>query len=1359
MISTFILKYSCISSGQLLYLSASDPEIRVQLFASYIHNTLSVNDNGRQHLPTIFDRMTSEQVNSLIKTFISQIKFSNGRPEIEKVDAMCYWMSINVVETDLVKQFLTRIKSESKVILPLEIRQKLFFSVFSNDKMPSSLKQKVLDLVAEKDSSYLFDYPESLSVVASLSEYENDISIQKWLSSCHLSFRTIFYRQKTRNGPKTYTLSEGLEAVIVTYRQALTDIYKFNLSPPQKQKILMSIFSNFNYLTSEQAKFALLEIDFLRDRLDEYIHVSVILATQIINDRANYYSRVAFKNETIKMIIILITKFVRRASRQTALINCLVRSTKNDQVVNAYLLDQLPEHMNWRRFYLSYEAFCHIFYFFMDSNVITKFMERCVDSVFVFEGFSENEAQDMNTCRLEASYINCSIFLAFSQLIPNLPVPDRFSLRLLDKMIEHSDKIPINSPSLLQFLMAVILPRGVTSQTEGYRILVSIFGADALVDRKTEVVKKILEFLEKRHDFMNFSFSQRSDTFYPSFLNNLFKMASKDQITSSPILQVLHILCNWDNSKLEDLQLIASTELNDSSSLTIASCFSASCLNAHKNVVEMAFAALNRFPASFNLQILSNEVNGFNWISCAEKMIKWFTIIIPMWTEYFIPKLNFDVLEKIFNILLWVEDRGFLLSLFRAVDQSTVSHNKAQMKTLKSKLITLLGSQEYKERFQLLRSRPDFYEISSILRKWSSADDSLTTQIKSLPRSLLTGVPEVDDQNVIFLKNTFQTRLSILTKADILTTIEVLKEFIEDILILRSAHEIAHNFDLIDTFLTTIPRILTSRVTLSSLTSENQVSLLKTICELVILIEDELCFYSNPTVFNLLLELVIISSSKVTCSSPSYETKAIEVLLNLITSPVYQRMVIKMFSENLSGQTCLLPLNGFPSHFIQTPNIMIELFDSCMFKLDIFTKSSEVLDSNYFIRLFSLLTQISATDDKFITLFNFGAKMVNNAEIFSDNSFCSQLKDFTVQRKQQLIPNIAQFCITTDVIEWLYSLTTKNTMIMSVLGLIYSNKPKLFEELVQEKLSVKLQTFMNEVVQMEVLEKKKRVINDFLEKKPLPSVSDAVETITPADLLKTLSFYSKLDFTLLTDVKTADIFKSLNGLLIGLLEHLTIQNYEVVINVFPSIVAILTILFKHENTLFVGDLSVFRKFMKFSNVYLSKTTTKTKTNEKNMLNMNIDINIIHDIFFKFFDKLIDYTSSISNNIFILASDFELVRSTLHLRYLNTNKPVDILQFSALISKLLHDPNWGTYEKTTYSLFAHVINDYSCDSELNIITIIQSAFLHQLILLKSSTLTSRLDFKLILELMTSHALLSATEIEVLHQYINNFYSNQ
>lgn len=1160
------LKCYRISVAQSIYKAYKDPRLRAELFPSLIHYCFDQSNHGLVYDPKIFDGMSESTVDLLLKSFLNQTFYDTGVDKA-RIESFCYWMNMGLVSLSLAKHVVERVSEQRERSIGLKLSIVIIRAVFHQEKYATirTLTVELLFLNAAHSAIYspffmtriirgiadLFEKPEFVLALAKPSKHSEDL---------HYILLSENQR-RTRINSESLDLSDGIENVIENYNHALLEISSFSLSLERKTILLRSIYLNLSRISLSYGENDLISEPFALNLLDQFVRISISLAIQIQTDLVPPVQINELESRTLEIYFAAIIQFVRDSNIQALLTFDILSAIKDRPESRRPILEIIPRYMNWRRFLLIPDSFKLIFNFGGPTDVFDKFMTEIINAAFRFEDLFPTDAEDDSRPADQTLLVDESFFSSMTCLIKDFNLPAKYTLQALRLMSKYYDTIQIFSSNLFEFLRAAIEIRQISPSSSCYRITSKSYGLGCVYDSQKEVVKLILEFLEKRPDFLCVALvSERESEPFQFMLEIEYLAKNLFSFISIP-MAVIRSIFNWPDLGFDSLELIPRINLPKSAIRSLVAWLSSSTSTSQETFLPIAFIMLDLIPSTFTIESFTDLNVSQSWYQIASSIVEWFTKVVANFPQQFGQGIEENLIEKYFNILLWsleFDEKEEIVSNSLSIFLDSLAFSSVQARY---RAIHLFSSSYFRPLLRALASSEQaLLTLSSNFRKLSEGNLELAKEVEKLIPFLFEIKIELSegddgDSAVLYERTQFLSNLKAL---DSIEEFQSLREIL--IIICRQISRLrlmGNEHDLTLKFIEKLHKLALKFY--FQVPNEETSVLAFSLCKAMNFIWKEILLQANSKIFIDLFRFFYRHISFNTKSEDYFE--AAEIIFSQIVTLKDFKCIFKILIENLRLECCLLQSKRLSKRFYKD-KYLIETFAS-----DYLLKMSKLgyemasigevkLDGIHLIEIFIILNKINASED----IFRFWIKNVSGlrhndvmTEEFAENlkSFCATRKDF--------IEDLAKIYINEFFITKMFEMEggkCKENLFL-FFNLVLLHNPQVFHRLVKEKLSVDLQIKMREKIGDALLEKKQKVVQDFVAKCELPE-NENFEISQVFGLARKLEVLLKFDLNLLSIEKFTSFFHRLGILIDELTRRDLIENSSEIINLLAVSCALQT---------------------------------------------------------------------------------------------------------------------------------------------------------------------------------------------------------
>ena len=1135
--NAFKLKTYRISVPQLIYKAYKDPKTRSGLLLPFIHASFDQNDFGLVHDPEIFTNLTDSAASAHIDALFRQTFTAEGIDRI-RLEAFCFWINLGLIPLNIVKDIVKRIDRPINIKLSISLLR----SIYKQEIYRPIRKLAAQNLFANVDHTYIVPRPFAMGIVAAVSDLVAEpefFAALKQPTKYSEDIRAIFKSEHERRLGFNFdalNLSDGIENVIEIYSQALCDLSTFSLSLARKHVLLKSIFSNLTRLTSSDGEADLIGETFTITLLDHFVRIAVYLTVQIHSDYVAPVYINDINEEFIELCFLAIVQYVRDSNVQGLLVYHVLTVIKNRAETRAAVFDLLPRFINWRRFLLIPDSFRFIFNFNAMPERFDTFMTETIEAAFRFKDLHPTDAIDTSRDTNQILMVHESFFATMAVLIKDYNLPGKYTVQALKLMNENYDVIEIISTILVQFLRIAIKDHQILKDSKVSQLTAMTYGP--VQDCRKEIIQLVLEFLEKRPDWLSIALVNDKGEESFQLMLELEVIAKNYQIfnNSNPI-KLIRSIFNWPNSGIESLKLLPRVYLPKH---TIRSIVSWIC-NSSEPFVSLALIVLDLIPSTFTIETFTDSKVSQSWSSISVSVFDWISKLISERAKQFGQNFDEKLIEKYFNLLLWsLKFDGKEEDVSKALNLFFESLSFATNDEVKYRAIRSLNSNYFRPLFlQLTLNFKNLHLISSSLRKLSENNAQLSKEVENLIPLLFKRHVPVEEDEILSERTAFLTNLKKFEEAENNEQVELFEILFRQISRLRKEH------DLTTKFIEKLG-ILMKKFYLKS-DCEATEKLAVYLCKTVVLLEIEIVLHGNSQIFVDFFRFVY----KFGIKSDEYFW-AIQIILSQITRETDIQRIFAAIIQDLRLDCCLISWKSLPKRFQQNRQLFELFLSSYLEKMNqIGSRSAEEgrvgLDGIHFIAIFNILFHVNASDSLF-HLWIENISRINENDLLTEE-FAENLRSFCLKRKN-FIPEIAKIYIDEFFISKMFKIGTDRKCkedLLAFFKLVFLNDSQLYQKLVSENLSIELQIQMRESVGVVFNEKKRKLVQDFVAKCNLPETQN-FKVSEFVDLAPKLEILLKLDLNLLPGEEFASLFNNLDILVQGLVNEILFENCSTVIN-------------------------------------------------------------------------------------------------------------------------------------------------------------------------------------------------------------------
>lgn len=1139
--TSYSFKELRVSVPQAFYNAVSSASLRESLFDQFSYASFNLIDISFVLEKRTLEGFSEEVKMKLLTKFINDTFIYNGNAEINRLrfEALCYWMNYGLVPFKLAKELVLKVASlTKKAPLVIKLSVSLIRAVFHRSEYQSLRLFVVKNIFLETDHILMAPKPAILSMINGLSPvYGEPEFLQAFEEHHDISYvfiiRSIIQTDSKRISRSTLKgalhLSDGIYNVLDTYNHALINLNSFSLPLNHKCIIFKSIVANLNRLVYIKLQVDCVREEFTYELIDHFVRVSVFLVIQLFVDQSGQMFIEEIGIHLIQTILFSIVRFIRDSNVQGLLLYHLFDSVTGRPRAIENLLELVPTFLNWRRFIMIRETFKILFKCLnVNSNVFDRFMTRTIEAAFYFNDLDESDAQDLSRGSDQLLNVHDTFFLTMSDLIQNYSLPVKYIIQTLKLMNQNPVSIDVISPNLIRFLTAAIKIRTIDiSCSEVYK-----FGIDDCVyNDQPQVVKEVLSFLSKRVDFIDNAFLNPIGSEPYSFVSELMSVSRVDTLYDHQIIQAIRFIFNFKFSKVESLNFLLSVRLPPKTIKLMTNWLSGTKDVSYEAAIFLGLFTLNIIPKSFDMDCFAfSDSNYRSWLQISVTVIEWISLISLKYPHKFAQFIYGDHLDAFLNLLVWnLEYDGVEQFVSTALFNVLESLNHTDCCT-KFHLIKSLGNPSYRSLMNTLRKT---YEINlklcSILRTWTTSELSgnLAKEVESLIWT--TGLSEDNpftDNQISEERSRFVEMLAAFDSIDI----QRLAGINESIKTLRSMHQ----FDLILDFIRKLSKVCRNFCFL--IPDEKTSNFAGAVALVLIFLQSELLLQSDSSVF---VDFFVFLYKHYSNEEDDPYFEIIEILFSQILKEDNIKLVLSKIILNLRLDNCLIPRNGFPPHFYYNDTSSSVFVHDYMVKLTILgmqnvssAKNGNILvgmDGAHFMRPFNILHESNASDKVFMEWFdNVSGIRVNDMmnPIFTEN-----LKAHCIKRPH-LVDQAINIYINPYFVErgLIKILGPCRENIINLFKLMLKSNPKLYQQRVS-LLPQHLQKLMNEMIDTSFNDKKRQIVQDFVDKCQFPSSETIAELDNNQALYRNLINLLKMDIRgVLPYEKVSEFFAKLNDM-------------------------------------------------------------------------------------------------------------------------------------------------------------------------------------------------------------------------------------
>ena len=1059
-----------ICAPQIIYNSISPASIRKTLFDRLINLALPLNGDYTFILDErVFDGFSENARIKILKPFMNDLFSSKGLNAI-KLEAICYWMSRGLIPLVYAKDIVAGIASGKDNVFVFRLSIGIIKTVFKHPEYESLRKVAVEKIFLALDHKTVAPRPFILGMVSAVLGIADEPEFVAALTECKMTERMIeiraildseISRMKRVTKPGALYLADGIENVLETYNQAIIKLNSFEMTLNEKATVLNSVLINLEHLNTENGQLDFVETEFTAELTDKFVRVSVYLAVQIFLDATGPIYMVDLESDCIEILLGSLVEYVRDSNIQAFLVNEMFDAIKDRPSTRDGMVECLPKFMNWRRFLVDIDNIRRVLKRELHPEKFDKFLNEIVEAAFRFEEGSD--AKDLARHPSQLKFIHEKFFAVMSELIRDFVLPVKFTVKILNLMIENSDRIDFLSPDVINFLRTAIKARNIDSFSTSF--LINTYGGVRLYDDQQAVVLEVLKLLNKRPDIIQLALINGNRSDAHEFIFELETIAKDYVEYGQPSIQFINAIYNYPPaSSVESLKLVGQVNLPEHVKRSLAAWLSTSKNISNELLAQIASISLNYVPSFFDVESFTSYDDSLqSWLPISVSLVPWISKISADFPQQFGSKIDNLGIENFMNILLWnLEYDGAEKVVFKAFLNFMKALNYAST-SAQYHLIKLLGHSYIRPLTKILRSNYESdLEMCSILRLWSSAPSSkLAPEIEKLALALLDEEIKFTEDEIILERSAFLKELNNLDPdKDINTVLNSLSQFCKRIVNLRLTHEI----DLIFSF---IKQLALATRKFYRLDRSNETSELASKLGLTLqYLRPELLLHSDWTVF--------IDFFKFIYKHISIEKKieyfaAADLLFTQIRSKEAVHFAFTFFIEDLRLETCLIPGSGLPKQFYQDECLITQFYQTYVAKLNYLGSQNAFrsngingveLDGTHFLMLFNVLHEMNASDELFKDLFENISRLHDNNLI--NDAFAENLKAFCIKRPH-LVDDLIKIYINQPFVNKAFNQLVEPSKgnIMTVFKLMLKSNPKLFQERVAT-LPPNLQSLMNE---------------------------------------------------------------------------------------------------------------------------------------------------------------------------------------------------------------------------------------------------------------------------------------------------------
>ncbi len=569
----------------------------------------------------------------------------NGHVIFNVTNLLCFLMKHDLLNDALI---LTTI--DSIAILPQTSDFPLFSAlriIFSKDSLKKYRSVALAKLMRpHKYGFYLLSSaPKFAANIAFFVDFIGDPYFSKWLKSQprnHAqSIKNVVEYEKASvsNVTPSFLIQNGFEGVILAYRQAIVDLYTFEMSLSTKFNLFQNIFINFKALNNEFVPSGMIFDEYTSYCPDVFVQVAVRLLSLIINDKTSYHPALSLSATQSDILFRMINRYVRSYEIQTELYRYLFQSVMESEV-QSHILTFVPQFLNMNRFVLDIHNFKSLFEYSLTAEAFTAFVAEFIEHAFD-KPATCNEAIDLDMSQDKSKFVSPRFFELMYDLYTLLLLPDRFLILTMQKVIEYAHYIDIRDEKFLAFLAALITPRAPSSTHGSYNMVKRKFGPeiDSIGPVNPEVLKLVIKFVLARNDIITCATEQEPMSLSRTFAQRLLKVARKE-VERSPILKLI----------LSGLTAVDINNTNigvSSGSWSDSTCLHFAAFSARYSRLEVAISYFTRLPRILSIERAVHLENGDSWFNSISRLCD---LILKSNNSAFANLLNHEVVEKVTSI-------------------------------------------------------------------------------------------------------------------------------------------------------------------------------------------------------------------------------------------------------------------------------------------------------------------------------------------------------------------------------------------------------------------------------------------------------------------------------------------------------------------------------------------------------------------------------------------------------------------------------------------------------------------------------------------------------------------------------------
>ena len=1127
-----------ISAPQLVYKAFKNGESRSRLIPTFAEMSFNVQDYGILMDPNFFSGIDQKIVKDHLETLFNDGFSSQGIKRLF-LQVFSYWMSQGIVPLDLAQKIVQSVsKSNKERSISVNLLTSLIRAVFNRVEYKSLRQMTVCLLFVETDHIYIFPRPFSMGILGGVREFFNEPEFISAIESGSVNSLDIHALVETETARinrvtrEALDLSDGIQNVIQTYTVALAKLGSFEITLDRKIVLLNSIFRSLKLLNSADGESHRLSLDHIDHLIDNFVRTAINLVVQIHSDRTAPRFMLNLDAESIETYMEAIIGYVRESDVQVLLVFHLFSVIKERPESHATILEIIPRFINWRRFLLISDTFNFIFNF-SNPKLFDKFMFDIINGAFRFEDFNENDAIDLSRGEKQILMVHEFFFATMATLISEYNLPVKYIILALDKMILNFSQIEIISNSLVRFLHAAIRNRQIDQSSPVFRITSKSYGhlhGNGIQYSQNDIVKRVIEFLGKRPDFLTLAIVNSPDSESFEFMKALENIA-KDSLQLAPI-KLIHSIFSFPSvSGIENLKLIrASVPLPVHTIRELAEhllfVFSK---NSALETVHNALIVLNLFPQTFIMISFLDSSFSHSWYNISKGLINLIAKLCTTFRQQFAISIDESGVAKFLNILQWhleYDEKEELVS--SALNAFLASLCDSEEK-VKSQFVRLLTDEYFRPLTgQILKLKLFYSSTCSHFRRWTCRNSSLAMEVEKLISSFISDKPVTADE----IDATFHLQLTGLQ--DIIKTNQISgRDFLVAIASIsdyffkfRSTREI----DLTLKFISMLVEL--ARSIYPQIPTEDTIRLARLMELSIIALRTELLLQSNGDIFVDFFKCLFKHSRS--SNSPQY-FEVIQIILSQIHSSKNIQNVLLTIISDMRLESCLLPSAGFPDQFYEDSTLFSTYLDSYFEKMNHLGTSNSLLqrvevgiDGLHFIHIFNCGHNSNASDSFFLEWIE-NVLRVRESFVFT-KIFTKNLKEHCLKRKH-LVPLLIHICLNPSFIEQMLISCCEQSKenLFAVFKLMMMNDPKFYEAQVK-KLPENLQSLMNESIGSPLNEKRREIVRKLVETRNLPN-EIGFKFADVAHLKIKLETLAKLDLSLLSSEQVSIFFRRLDILI------------------------------------------------------------------------------------------------------------------------------------------------------------------------------------------------------------------------------------